>query len=175
MGRFIIMLFVVILFTFLQSVLLAVIPMGSWHTLPDLPLIMMVFFSIEFGRSVAQSAGWFSGLVVDLVAGAPLGFYALLQLCLGAGFGTLRERFRIQSIMVAMTIISVATVLKQGLLVMLTRVFNLYDLPLAQVSVLSQHVFLVVLLNAAMAVPVFFFMRWAMPRLSTLIRMERRR
>lgn len=175
MWRFLIMFVVVSFFTLLQSVLLAVIPAGSWQTLPDVPLIMLVFFAIEFGRSVAQSTGWLSGLVVDLGTGVPLGFHALLQLCLGAGFGSLRERFRIESIMVAITIISIATVLKQVLLLALIRLFDLQDLPLATVAVLSQRFLIAVLLNAAMAIPVFFLMRWAMPRLGALIRMERRR
>jgi rod shape-determining protein MreD len=174
MWRFVVMFLMISFFTFLQSVLLVVIPTGSWQTLPDLPLIILIFFSIEFGRSVAQGASWLSGLVVDLGTGVPLGFHALLQLCLGAGFGSLRKRFRIESIMAAMTIISVATVIKQGLLLGLVRLLNLSNLPLDSVTFLPQRFLITIFLNAVMAVPFFFLMHWAMPRLGIFIRVDRR-
>ncbi len=94
----------------LQSTLLA--RLAIFHTVPDLALGVLVYVAYVNGTMTGQITGFTSGVALDFLSAAPLGFNALLRTIIGALAGLLKGTFFLDVAVLPMVLCAVATLVK---------------------------------------------------------------
>lgn len=97
-------------FAILESTLfvrLSILPI-----VPDFALAILVYISYLNGVATGQALGFTSGLVLDFISASPLGFNALLRTVIGAIVGLLHGTFFLDSVLLPMILVAVATIVK---------------------------------------------------------------
>jgi rod shape-determining protein MreD len=84
------------------------------HAVPDLVLGIIVYSAYVNGTMTGQLTGFFSGLVMDFISQAPLGFNALIRTLLGALSGLMKGAFFLDAVFLPMILCAVATLFKAG-------------------------------------------------------------
>lgn len=79
---------------------------------PDFALVMLLFSSIQHGSFKAQTAGFISGLVQDVLSITPLGFHALSRTLIGFLYGIFKGKLFMDPILVPMLLATFGTFLK---------------------------------------------------------------
>jgi rod shape-determining protein MreD len=79
---------------------------------PDFALIILIFSSVQHGCFKAQTTGFISGIVQDLLSVTPLGFHALTRTLIGYLYGHFKGKLFIDPILVPMLLAAVGTLLK---------------------------------------------------------------
>lgn len=110
-----------ILFVVLQSTVLQKI--AVYGVVPDLALIIIVLTSNSLGPMKGQFLGFFAGLAQDILSSGPLGFNALIRTIIGFFFGKLKGKFFLDSILLPILFIISATLMKEGLITLLSFIF----------------------------------------------------
>ncbi|HCM26048.1 MAG: rod shape-determining protein MreD [Treponema sp. GWB1_62_6] len=105
----------------LQSTLL--VKFAVFHAVPDLALGVLVYSAYINGTPVGQTVGFASGLVIDFMSAAPLGFNALLRTLIGAGAGLIKGTFFLDRFVLPVVLCIVATVLKAVVVALLHFLF----------------------------------------------------
>jgi rod shape-determining protein MreD len=156
MRRFFIVFPLLAVLSLVQGMLGGVAVVGGIHLVPDLSLVFLVMFSVEFGRGVGMSAGWMAGLLEDFALAQLLGLQAMVKMLTGSIFGALRGRFKVGALLIALITVAGATVLKYGLTWAISRLFGLevYSLVLMLLNLAVE-----MLLNLAITLPAFWVMR----------------
>lgn len=90
---------------------------------PDLALIMLCLSANSYGTLHGQVSGFTSGIVLDALSSAPLGFHALIRTILGFLYGLFRDKLFIDPILVPVIMITVGTVTSAVLAFMLSAIF----------------------------------------------------
>lgn len=97
-------------FIVLQTVLF---PSGLIRgAVPDLALILLCFSANHHGSYRGQFSGFVSGIVLDALSVAPLGFHALIRSTIGFLYGLFRGKLFVDPILVPVIIVTIATLLK---------------------------------------------------------------
>ncbi|MCL2556936.1 MAG: rod shape-determining protein MreD [Treponema sp.] len=138
----------------LQSTLLSHVAL--YGAVPDLVLGIVVYVAYVNGLMAGQLAGFFSGLTLDLISAAPMGLNALIRTLIGALAGIARGRVVLDYVLIPMALCALATMLKAGLLFLLSLVFqnSVPAYPLAAPTLWAELV-----LNTASAPLLFAFLR----------------
>jgi rod shape-determining protein MreD len=105
----------------LQSTLLAKI--AVYHAVPDLALLILVYFSYVNGMMKGQLCGFIGGLFLDFISAAPLGLNALLRTLIGAFVGLFKGNFFLDYFFLPMALGASATLSKAVLLFLLHLLF----------------------------------------------------
>lgn len=80
--------------------------------IPDISLILLVFFSYQQGSMVGQINGFISGMVQDFLSIAPLGLNAVVRTTVGFLYGLLKGKVFVDPIFLPVVLIILATILK---------------------------------------------------------------
>jgi rod shape-determining protein MreD len=105
----------------LQSTLLS--RLALYHAVPDLALGILVYCAFTNGTMAGQLSGFFSGLFLDFISGAPLGLNTFIRTLLGALAGLLKGAFFLDVLFLPMILCAVATLLKAAFLFLLHLLF----------------------------------------------------
>ncbi len=106
----------------LQSTVLQFIEIGG--AAPDLVLVALVFLANKNGSMVGQVSGFVGGIILDVIGLAPLGFYALVYVLIGALFGISRGKMFVDPIFLPVLLILIATLLKALLALLVAGMFG---------------------------------------------------
>lgn len=100
----------IITFILLQSTVLGKIKFLPYF--PDLAFVILVFSSISLGSARAQTIGFFSGLVLDVLSNSSFGFFALIYTLTGFILGKMKGKFFIDPVLVPILITLVCCVFR---------------------------------------------------------------
>jgi len=104
----------------LQSTLLAqVVP---YRAVPDIALLILVYTSYQRGVMTGQITGFASGIFLDFLSYAPLGFNAFIRVIIGAASGLLRG-FSVDAVFLPALLAAAATLSKAALALALHILF----------------------------------------------------
>ena len=117
----------IVIAAFLQSTIIR--HFALLHTIPDLTLIILVFAAYTNGTMSGQITGFFSGLLLDFISAAPLGFNALVRTIIGAAVGLIKGIFFLDIIFLPMFLSGGATILKAICRNLLSLIFSNTILP----------------------------------------------
>ncbi|MDR0451374.1 MAG: rod shape-determining protein MreD [Treponema sp.] len=106
----------------LQSTLLS--HLALYHAVPDLALGILVYCAFVNGTMTGQLSGFFSGLFLDFISGAPLGLNTFIRTLLGALTGLLKGAFFLDAVFLPMILCAAATLLKAAFLFLLHLLLN---------------------------------------------------
>jgi rod shape-determining protein MreD len=95
----------------LQSTILDKITFFN-DVVPDLALCVVVFSAYVNGTMIGQVSGFFSGVLIDFLSGAPLGLNCLFRTLIGALTGIFKGAFFLDIIFMPMLLCSLATIVK---------------------------------------------------------------
>ncbi len=93
--------------------------------IPDITLIMLVFFSIHYGSVTGQLSGFASGLMEDFISLSPLGFNSLIRMITGHIAGMFNGRLIMDPILFPVLMVTVATILKALLSSLILSMFSI--------------------------------------------------
>jgi rod shape-determining protein MreD len=94
----------------LQSTLLS--RLAIYHAVPDLALGILVFSAYNNGPMTGQLTGFFSGLLLDFLSAAPLGFNTFVRTIIGATVGLMKGTFFLDTLLLPMALCGAATLSK---------------------------------------------------------------
>jgi rod shape-determining protein MreD len=106
----------------LQSTLFA--RLSVYHAIPDLVLVIIVFSAYINGTMTGQLTGFFSGLMLDFISAAPLGFNTLIRTLIGAAVGLMKGTFFLGRVILPIVLCACATLFKAGLYSLLHLLFS---------------------------------------------------
>ncbi|NIZ46976.1 rod shape-determining protein MreD [Entomospira nematocerorum] len=171
MRRFFILFPLIAVLSLVQGVMRGIIVINGIALVPDVALIFLVLFSIEFGRGVGQSAGWFGGILEDFAMAKPLGFTALVKMLIGSTFGLLQGRFMVGALMIALWSIAVATLMKYGLSWILAILMRIHTFQLIPMLL---NLAIEMVLNLLITIPSFWITRKILKSAADYIRREQK-
>ena len=91
---------------------------------PDFALIILIFSANQHGSLKAQSTGFISGIIQDLLSVTPLGFHAFTRTVIGSLYGIFKGKLFIDPILVPMILAAVGTLLKAIFGFLLLSIFD---------------------------------------------------
>ena len=91
---------------------------------PDLALCILVYTAYVNGAMTGQVAGFFSGIILDFISGAPLGFNSFIRTLIGGITGFLKGTFYLDPIFLPMALCAAATIIKALLYYLLHLLFS---------------------------------------------------
>ncbi len=144
----------VIIAAILQSTLLAKI--AVYHAVPDIALLVLVYFSYVNGMMKGQLVGFIGGLVLDCFSAAPLGLNAFIRTLIGSLTGLLKGNFFLDYIFLPLALGASASILKAILLFLLHLLFA-DSVPSYRLDIPTFWVELI--MNTLLAPLVFAFLR----------------
>lgn len=140
---------IVSLLIIIQSVLYPIILKINFIpelSLPDLSLIAMVFFSINYGKIIGETMGFTTGIILDTLSGAPFGLNSLVRLIIGYFLGFFKGKIFLDKIILPVVMISVTTALKYILFHIVEFVFPIdINVKLISISFLEELGFNIIL------------------------------
>lgn len=107
----------------LQSTLLQRFSIAG--VVPDVSLILLIFFANRQGSMQGQISGFASGLIQDFLSTAPLGFYAFIRTIIGFLYGLSKGKFFVDPILLPIILVVVGTLFKA----VFTGVLGLFFIP----------------------------------------------
>ncbi|MBN2617662.1 MAG: rod shape-determining protein MreD [Spirochaetales bacterium] len=91
--------------------------------MPDLTLIVIIYFSINYGKNIGQVLGFSSGIVLDSLSGAPFGLNTLVRLIIGFLLGFFKGKIFLDKILLPCIIITICTIFKFFLIQLVSMIF----------------------------------------------------
>lgn len=122
---------------------------------PDLSLIVLVFFAHRNGAMPGQLAGFFTGLSLDLISLAPLGYFAFIYTLIGFLFGLSKDRVVLDGVVLPLVAVFVAALIKPFVAQVLAGVFSL---DAATIRLIGARVWVEIGLTTLLASPAFAIM-----------------
>jgi len=123
--------------------------------IPDLALIVLVFFAHRNGSFSGQFAGFFTGLLLDFLSLSPLGYFAFIYTFVGFVFGTTHERIVLDGVVLPFVALVLATLVKALTAGALAGVFSIDT---ASIGIFGSRVWIEIGLTALIAPIVFALM-----------------
>jgi len=93
------------------------------RAVPDLTLGILVYTAYVNGTMTGQLTGFFSGVLLDFLSSAPLGFNAFIRTLIGAITGIMKDTFYLDFIFLPMALCAGATIFKALLFFLLHLLF----------------------------------------------------
>ena len=122
--------------------------------IPDITLIMLVFFSVNYGAVTGQLSGFASGLMEDFISLSPLGFNSLIRMVTGHLAGLFNGRIIIDPILFPVLMVTIATVFKA---LMSSLILSIFSIDYSGSIFISSSFGFELLINALLA-PVLFLL-----------------
>ncbi len=91
--------------------------------LPDLGLVIIIFYANSRGRMEGQLCGFASGLTEDFISLSPLGFNCMIKTVMGFILGLTRNKVYFDPILFPVILAAVATLLKGFFAVLVASLF----------------------------------------------------
>lgn len=107
---YIISISIVLLTIVVQSVVFPLIFNNDY--MPDLSLIAIIYFSVNFGKNMGQILGFSSGLLLDSLSGVPFGLNTFVKLIMGFLLGFFEGKIFLDKFILPIVIITICTVSK---------------------------------------------------------------
>ena len=104
MFRKLIMLLLILAGYLIQSTMIRILPMGG--VAPNFLIILTSCFGFMRGKKEGMFIGFISGLIIDILFGQVIGFYALLYLLIGYANGFFASIFYPEDIKLPMVLIT---------------------------------------------------------------------
>jgi rod shape-determining protein MreD len=150
---------VIILFAaILESTILP--RLAIYEARPDLALVILVFVAYVNGTMTGQLTGFCSGLLIDFLSAAPLGFNTFIRTIIGAAAGTMKGTFFLDPVTLPM-ILCIAATLAKALLIFILHLLFAGAVP--SYSFISLQLWVEVLLNAFFAPFIFGLLKLFKP------------
>jgi rod shape-determining protein MreD len=104
--------FLIILFSFILAMMLAILPLPRWASVlwPDWVLLVLIYWTIMMPHRVSVGWAWIIGLLLDVLFGSILGLHALAFVCVAYVMARFSSRIRFFSILQQMAVIFVLLV-----------------------------------------------------------------
>ena len=128
----------------------------SGFVIPDIGLIMIIFYANSRGNMEGQIAGFVAGLAEDFISLSPLGFNCLIKTIIGFISGSTKSKIYIDPILFPVFLVLFFTLLKGLIAAVVCSVFLKPEI--APVVFSSKFLFEIVL-NTFIAPFVFAFMK----------------
>lgn len=147
-------------------------PMLFFGGAPDLVPLAVAAVALYAGSVPGAAVGFVTGFLLDLAVGGTMGVSSLVLTAVGYGVGRYRE---VRDPAHGLLAIPVGAVATAGWVLAFAAVSFMLDVA-AQVDLLVfRDMFVTVLLNAALAIPVFALCRWILRPVLVIDPLERRR
>jgi rod shape-determining protein MreD len=144
----------------LQSTILS--RLAIYHAIPDLTLGVLLFTAYLNGPMTGQITGFSSGLILDFLSAAPLGFNMFIRTFIGALTGLLKGTFFLDVLILPMVLCGLGTLVKAILVLFLRFLFG----PVIPIySFFEPTLWIEVALNALTAPFLFAFLKLFKPLL----------
>jgi len=114
--------FLITLVAVIQTNLL--LPLKILGGRPDYTLLLIVFFSHQLGSFKGKFIGFYSGLLMDVLGLAPLGFHSFLYTVVGHFFGKTKGKVYIDILTLPLLLALLASVMKIIVSFVLTVIFD---------------------------------------------------
>lgn len=111
----------VILLIIIKSVVFPIFFTNGY--MPDISLIAIIYFSINFGKIMGQIMGFTSGLVLDSLSGVPFGLNTLLRLIMGFLLGFFEGKIFLDKFVLPCIMITICTVAKFILIYLISLIY----------------------------------------------------
>lgn len=105
----------------LQSVVVPIFFKNDY--LPDLALIILIYYSVNYGKTVGQVLGFTSGIIIDTFSGIPFGLNAIVRLIMGFLLGFFEGKIFLEKIALPCIVITICTILKFLLYIFVDFIF----------------------------------------------------
>lgn len=123
------------------------------YVVPDFVLICSVYFSLLNGRTFGEVTGFAGGMILDFITGIPFGFNSLIRTIIGYIYGFFTETVLLKGIVIPMTTVGIATILKAILITFSTLFFP--NISIYNPGLISQQFLFEFIINIILA-PVSF-------------------
>jgi len=94
------------------------------HAVPDLALCILVYTAYVNGTMTGQLTGFFSGIMLDCLSAAPLGFNTFIRTLTGGLAGFMKGTFYLDPFFLPMVLCACATILKAAVCYLLHLLFS---------------------------------------------------
>lgn len=118
---FLVSIILVIVSIIIQSVIFPLFFKNDY--MPDIPLIALIYFSINYGKNIGQVLGFVSGIVMDSLSGVPFGLNTIVRLVMGFFLGFFEGKIFLDNIVLPCVTITVCTILKYILFFITSLIF----------------------------------------------------
>ena len=142
-------------FVILQTVLQPFIVINGIY--PELTLISLMYYGNSRNQLCGQFSGLFTGIAIDFLSLAPLGFFAFIYTLMGFLVGVTRKKVYANSILTTLLLTIIAFAFKGVVAFILAGVFKLAEL---QASIFGIHFLFQALYTLALVPIVFAFLRF---------------
>lgn len=82
------------------------------YVVPDLVLMCSLYFSMVNGKTVGETTGFISGLILDFITGIPFGFNCLYRTIIGYVYGIFSKTIIVSGIVMPMLSVGIGTLVK---------------------------------------------------------------
>lgn len=124
----------------------------QWGSQPSLYLVFLLWIGYQEGQQPTQLLGFFSGLVLDILIGIPLGVSSFILALFGYLAGTAKGRFFYDSFFYPMFISALAIFYKH---LMYLFMFNIFQIKMSAAMMFDGHWVLELSLTSILAPLVF--------------------
>jgi len=92
--------------------------------IPDFALCIVVYSAYVNGTMTGQLSGFFSGLLIDFLSGAPLGLSSLIRTVIGAVTGVFKDAFFLDVFFLPFILCALATIAKAAIMFLLNLIMG---------------------------------------------------
>ncbi len=112
---------IVLLIIVIQSV---VVPkFFNNEIMPDISLIAIIYFAVNYGKNVGQTFGFIQGIVLDSLSGVPFGLNALLRVIMGFLLGFFNGKIFLDKFVLPAFFVAICSFIKILLLALIVIIF----------------------------------------------------
>lgn len=121
---------------------------------PDIVLLVLLYFSVLNGKVFGESMGFFSGIFIDFLSGAPFGFNCLFRTVIGYIAGFLNQNINYTGFIIPALIGLLGTITK-AFLIWLTSLFYTKIIPY---DIISTSFIFELIINTLLSPVIFKFL-----------------
>ena len=121
---------------------------------PDIVLLVLLYFSVLNGKVFGESMGFFSGMFIDFLSGAPFGFNCLFRTVIGYIAGFLNQNINYTGFIIPALIGLLGTITK-AFLIWLTSLFYTKIIPY---DIISTSFIFELIINTLLSPVIFKFL-----------------
>lgn len=121
---------------------------------PDIVLLVLLYFSVLNGKVFGESMGFFSGMFIDFLSGAPFGFNCLFRTVIGYIAGFLNQNINYTGFVIPALIGLLGTITK-AFLIWLTSLFYTKIIPY---DIISTSFIFELIINTLLSPVIFKFL-----------------
>ena len=121
---------------------------------PDIVLLVLLYFSVLNGKVFGESMGFFSGMFIDFLSGAPFGFNCLFRTVIGYIAGFLNQNINYTGFIIP-TLIGLLGTLTKAFLIWITSLFYTKIIPY---DIISTSFIFELIINTLLSPVIFKFL-----------------